>query len=108
MSRYRVGDILVCVENPVALAAGKAAHPCYPGSGWTKHKVITVRKVSNYEDDEVYWPATGGNGIWGKFLEYNSKFRKGDSVTNGYITLKIENKLVNEDEWWLVSRKKLI
>ena len=108
MNKFQIGDELICVENPVALAAGKAAHPCYPGSGWTKHKVITVREVSNYEDDEVYWPATGGKGIWGKFLEYNSKFHKDDIVTNGHITLKVEGKLVQEDSWWLVYSKKLI
>ena len=107
MNKFQIGDELICVENPSVLALAQTQHSCSPGGGWVKDKVFTVARINPYQHDEVYWPAVGG-GIWGRFARHNSKFHKDDIVTNGHITLKVEGKLVQEDSWWLVSRKKLI
>ena len=109
MTRFKVGDKVVCIENPDALAKGKVLHPCYPGGGWIKDKIFKIAEISKYEDDNVYWPVGGGNGIWGKFLRLDSPFREGDVVAlQGNNFLITPGMKIEDDNAVLISRKCLI
>lgn len=108
MNKFKIGDELICVENPKILELAKSQHECSPGGGWRKDMVFTVASIDPYEHDEVYW-STQGNGIWGRFAKYNSKFRDGDTISNNGSIIQVKGKLpIKEEDWTLVSRKQLI
>ena len=65
MSRFTIGQKLRCI-NP--------ANPRHKdedggGGGWVEGITMIVRKITREDIHPIYWPGTGGAGVYEDFLE---------------------------------------
>ena len=78
MSKYRVGEKLICIVHP---EYGERPDRDIAGHGWAKNLVFTVGWISGSEERPIYWPGIEQCGVFEEFVElYGNGFKKNDKI----------------------------